>query len=184
MCKFDKNSLYLTSAIADVIMADFPGRFSSKGSCMTNVAKSITRLGLTSANRQKKYRAYAGKDAQAIYDDMSKIARSTPIEAAVKDAEKELTAQPDEPIVTKPEITDEDLERHAREQIEKNKKNIPEPDELGPLLYIDPLAVYRKRFYTDTRFFLKLAQTPEERVAIWNALGGLYGGATQTGGKS
>ena len=33
----------------------------------------------------------------------------------------------------------------------------------------------RKKFYTDFHFFTKNAQTPEERTAIINALGSLYG---------
>lgn len=39
----------------------------------------------------------------------------------------------------------------------------------------DFVEVIRKKFYTDYHFFIKYAKTPEERTAITNALGNLYG---------
>ena len=39
----------------------------------------------------------------------------------------------------------------------------------------DFVEIIRKKFYTDYHFFIKYARTPEERVAITNALGNLYG---------
>lgn len=39
----------------------------------------------------------------------------------------------------------------------------------------DFVEIIRKKFYTDYHFFIKYAQTPEERTAITNALGNLYG---------
>lgn len=154
---FEKNTLYLTTAIADVVMADYPGRYKSRGSCLTNISKSIERLGLVSANKQKKYRAYAGKDAQAIYEDLARIARATPIEKAVKDAEK--TTQTETVIETMttetpaaPEVSDD-----------RDRENS------------DAFASHRKQFYTDFKYFIKFAQSPEERIAIIEALTALYG---------
>ena len=39
----------------------------------------------------------------------------------------------------------------------------------------DFVEIIRKKFYTDYHFFIKYAQTPEERTAITTALGNLYG---------
>lgn len=153
---FEKNTLYLTTAIADVVMADYPGRYKSKGSCLTNISKSIERLGLVSANKQKKYRAYAGKDAQAIYEDLARIARATPIEKAVKDAEKAKTVTVIETMTTE-------------------TPTAPEASDDRDRVSCDAFATHRKQFYTDARYFLKDAQSPEERVAIWDALAELYG---------
>ena len=49
----------------------------------------------------------------------------------------------------------------------------------------DPVEVIRKKFYTDYHFFIKYAQTPEERTAITKALGNLYGsiGELNKGGE-
>lgn len=153
---FEKNTIYLTTAIADVVMSDYPGRYKSKGSCLTNISKSIERLGLVSANKQKKYRAYAGKDAQAIYEDLARIARATPIEKAVKDAEKTKTETVIETMTTEtpaaPEVSDD-----------RDRENS------------DAFASHRKQFYTDFKYFIKFAQSPEERIAIIEALTALYG---------
>ena len=183
--KFEKNNVYLTRAIADVIMADFPGRYASKKSCMTAISKSITKLGLGAANRQRRFRGYAGKDAQAIYDDILQTARSLPLEAAVKAAETEevietFTAdQVKAPIVSKSEITDDDLESYAREHYPR--KDVMTPDTIGLVMtsegavpVLDPFARRRKNFYTDVKYFIKAAQSTEERIAIWNALASLY----------
>ena len=176
---FEKNTLYLTTAIADVVMSDYPGRYKSRGSCLTNISKSIERLGLVSANKQKKYRAYAGKDAQAIYEDLARIARATPIEKAVKDAEKTKTetvieTMTTEEIVNKPVITSEDLNAYIDARAASYELTHPTPDDRDRE-NSDAFATRRKQFYTDARFFLKDARTPEERVAIWNALAALYG---------
>lgn len=177
---FEKNTLYLTTAIADVVMADYPGRYKSKGSCLTNISKSIERLGLVSANKQKKYRAYAGKDAQAIYEDLARIARATPIEKAVKDAEKTtktetvIETMTTEEIVNKPVITSEDIKAYIEKKSELYDLTHSTPDDRDRIIY-DAFAIHRKQFYTDARYFLKDAQTPEERVAIWDALAELYG---------
>ena len=153
---FEKNTLYLTTAIADVVMSDYPGRYKSKGSCLTNISKSIERLGLVSANKQKKYRAYAGKDAQAIYEDLARIARATPIEKAVKDAEKTKTETVIETMTTETPAAPEVSEDRDRENS-------------------DAFASHRKQFYTDFKYFIKFAQSPEERIAIIEALTALYG---------
>lgn len=176
--KFDKNTLYQTTAIADVVMADYPGRYKTKGSCLTNISKSIERLGLVSANKQKKYRAYAGKDAQAIYEDLARIARATPIEKAVKDAEKTKTetvidtmTAPAPKSIT---ITTDENGKGTIELTENMTGLVIGPDG-GVRPICDEFASHRKQFYTDARYFLKDAQTPEERVAIWDALAELYG---------
>lgn len=188
--KFEKNNVYLTRAIADAIMADFPGRYASKKSCMTAISKSITKLGLGAANRQRRFRGYAGKDAQAIYDDILQTARSLPLEAAVKAAETEevieiFTADQ----VSKSEITDEDLESYAREHYPR--KDVMTPDTIGLVMtsegavpVLDPFARRRKNFYTDVKYFLKDAQSSEERVAIWHALASLYSYIDRTEDKN
>ena len=173
---FEKNTLYLTTAIADVVMADYPGRYKSKGSCLTNISKSIERLGLVSANKQKKYRAYAGKDAQAIYEDLARIARATPIEKAVKDAEKTTPTETVVETMTAPKslkITTDENGKGAIELIENMTGLVIGPDGGVRPIY-DAFASHRKQFYTDFKYFIKFAQSPEERLAIIEALTALY----------
>lgn len=47
----------------------------------------------------------------------------------------------------------------------------------APEVKTDPgdFEAVRKKFYTDFHYFIKFANTPEERKAILEALGGLYG---------
>ena len=195
MPKFDKNATYKTRELANTLMLNYPGRFKTVNSCMTNIAKSIKRLGLEPSNKQKRCRVFAGKDAQAIYDDMVSIARGTPIEKAVKIAERELTldevvlakeaekttptetvieAMTTEEIVNKPVITTEDLNAYIDARIASYELTHPTPDDRDRE-NSDAFATHRKQFYTDARYFLKDAQSPEERVAIWDALAELYG---------
>lgn len=55
----------------------------------------------------------------------------------------------------------------------------PEPEKCQdvPEVKTDPgdFEAVRKKFYTDFHYFIKFANTPEERKAILEALGGLYG---------
>lgn len=147
MPKFDKNATYKTRELADLIMLNYPGRFKTINSCMTNIAKSIKRLGLEPSNKQKRCRVFAGKDAQAIHDDMVSIARGTPIEKAVKIAEREL----------------------------ENMTGLVIGPDGGVRPIYDAFASHRKQFYTDFKYFIKFAQSPEERLAIIEALTALYG---------
>lgn len=80
-----------------------------------------------------------------------------------------------EGIVNKTEITDEDLELHAREHIEK--KNIPEPQP-------DELETRISRFFYVVKCCLKFAQTPEERTAIWYAVAALFNTNKKEGGNA
>lgn len=53
----------------------------------------------------------------------------------------------------------------------------PEKCQDVPEVKTDPgdFEAVRKKFYTDFHYFMKFANTPEERKAILEALGGLYG---------
>lgn len=192
MPKFDKNATYKTRELADALMLNYPGRFKTINSCMTNIAKSIKRLGLEPSNKQKRCRVFAGKDAQAIYDDMVSIARGTPIEKAVKIAERELTldevvlakeaekATPTETVVdtmTAPKSITISTDENGKGTIEltENMTGLVIGPDGGVRPVCDAFATHRKQFYTDARYFLKDAQSPEERVAIWDALAELYG---------
>ena len=82
-----------------------------------------------------------------------------------------------EGIVTKSEITEE---------------NAPTPDENlvmrifpdGSAVINDVSAIHRKQFYTDANYFLRFAQSPEERTEIWRALNNLYGFTAKNGGNA
>lgn len=80
-----------------------------------------------------------------------------------------------EGIVNKSEITDEDLEQHSRDQIEK--KNIPEPQH-------DELEKRISHFFYVVKCCLKFAQTPEERTAIWYAVAALFNTNKKEGGNA
>lgn len=175
MTKFNKNMLYSTRDICTEIITDFPGRYRDLESCMRNLPKYIKAVGANPANGQKNFRKYTGLDAEAIYNNAAKryikdsfkktskhAEALTPIEVVIKDAVKEeKKAEPENKWY-----------RNA-EPVEK----APETKAADP----DEFEAKRKKFYTDYHYFLKFAQTPEERSATVYALANLYGMAKKGG---
>ena len=83
--------------------------------------------------------------------------------------------QPKKPASIKTPI--EELAESTAQEFKKAEavKAITEEPEPIQALPGDFVEIIRKKFYTDYHFFIKYAQTPEERTAITTALGNLYG---------
>ena len=168
-----KKDIYSTRELAEIIIEDYPGRYANLHSAINAINGAMRELGITDVNGTKKKRRKVTRvNAETIYGfvEITYRRKSTPIEKAVRATEKA-----PESIVNKPEITDEDLERHAHEQIEK--KNIPEPKP-------SKFEARVERFFKVSNYFLKFAQSPEERTAIWYAVAALFEGEGEEEGEN
>ena len=66
MCKFDKNSNYTTTQIAEEIFK--VRKYANLHSCRTQVSIYIREHGIKSVNGQVRHGVYGGLDAEAIYN--------------------------------------------------------------------------------------------------------------------
>lgn len=104
-----------------------------------------------------------------VEKEIERVKASQPVLKAKK-------AQPKKSSVTPIE---ELAEKTAKEfKMAEAVKTIAEEPVKAEELKAEPgdfVEIIRKKFYIDYHFFIKYAQTPEERTAITNALGNLYG---------
>lgn len=173
MAKF-KKEVYTMIEIAERVMEKWPGRYKSIASANAAVRGAARELGIGDINGKGKYKNIAAKGAERILEHLGKNYRktSTPLEKiAKKDEATEFLKGLVEP---KAQVDAIPSERNA--EIEK-----AEPVEVAPLTATekkaknDEFETRRKKFYTDVNYFLKYAQSSNERVAIWGALSKLYG---------
>ena len=73
MCKFDKNTNYTTTQIAEEIIKVRP--YANLHSCRTQVCIYIKREGIKSVNGQVKHGVYCGLDAENIYNHFTSSVR-------------------------------------------------------------------------------------------------------------
>lgn len=73
MCKFDKNTNYTTTQIAEEIIKVRP--YANLHSCRTQVCIFIKREGIKSVNGQVKHGVYCGLDAENIYNHFTSSVR-------------------------------------------------------------------------------------------------------------
>ena len=176
MAKTSKKATYTPAELAEVAMRKFPGHYKDHSNAVGTVNYFIRRLGIGDINSKKKYKQISSTDAERVIEAMSNSykttprKRATPIERAVKNAEMEsLKAQLDANL----EKIKENEIKLAVQAVNASAPQVTPYDERQK--EADYFEVRRKRFYTDVNYFLKLATTPSERVAIWEALGKLYG---------
>lgn len=144
-----KNKHYELHKFGDLCKAEGLGPGKHKGyELLPVIQKEIERV---KANQAKVKTAQPGKKkAQAI----------TPIEEMAEKSARE-------------------MEKAEAAQAIAEEVKAPEPEKCQdvPEVKTDPgdFEAVRKKFYTDFHYFIKFANTPEERKAILEALGGLYG---------
>lgn len=177
MCKFDRNKVYTTREIAEVIVEDFPNRYQDISSCMRGLTRYEKAVNAVPANKQMRNKVFTGLDAEAIYNNAAerhvknsftkrKAEPLTPIEAIAKKATKE--EQKAEAVNA---ITEEPKESELVKAYCKGFDTGAETVKADP----DEFEAKRKKFYTDVHYFMKLCSTPEERTAMLYALAALYG---------
>ena len=150
-----RNQHYELHKFKDICMAEGLGPGKHKGyELIPIVEKEIERV---RANQAKIKPAKAKKPAPNI-TPIEELAKTTAQEFKKAEAVKAITEEPKESELVKAYCKGFDT---GAETVKA------EPG--------DFVEIIRKKFYTDYHFFIKYARTPEERVAITNALGNLYG---------
>ena len=195
MAKY-KKEVYTMIEIAERVMEKWPGRYKSIASANAAVRGAARELGIGDINGKGKYKNIAAKGAERILEHLGKSYKktSTPLEKIAKkdEATEFLKAQLDANLekikenenklavqavnASAPQVQVQAIPSERNAEIEK-----AEPVEVAPLTATekkaknDEFETRRKKFYTDVNYFLKYAQSSNERVAIWGALSKLYG---------
>lgn len=167
MAKTFKKDVVTMLEIASEVMNKCPGHYKNLASANATVRATARALGINDINGKGKHKRIAAVNAEeilkAIVEKCGNRKTATPIEKAAKEAEKEkLKAQLDANLEKIKE--NEKKLRAGKPQTATEKK-----------AEADAFELRRKHFYTDVNYFIKLATTPAERIAIWEALGKLYG---------
>jgi len=206
MAKNSAKATYTLTELGEIVMRKFPGHYKDIKNAASTVSYFANRLEIKDINGKKKFKHIAAADAEKILATMRESYEThpktwtTPIEREVRKADKEVIA-PDREAVDKVK-TDFDasvikLKASAEKYVEEVREtmNKPEPAKVTTDNWsykrtaeekkaeADEFARKRKHFYTDVNYFMRLAQTPAERVAIWEALSHLYGIVTTYSSK-
>ena len=194
MAKNAKKGTYTFKELGEIVMKKYPGKFVHLDSASVQCAHVAQRLGIDDINGKKKYKQIAAGDAEKILEDMRQSyenhprTHSTPLERMAKqDEATEFLKNLVEPQAITSEQIDVNAspEEIAKQTIKQSltviggeeakaltiKAKDPEED----FKKVDEFEARRKKFYTDVNYFLKYAQSKDERVAIWGALSKLYG---------
>lgn len=175
MAKNAKKGTYTFKELGEIVMKKYPGKFVHLESASVQCAHVAQRLGIDDINGKKKYKQIAAGDAEKILEDMRQSyenhprTHSTPLERMAKqDEATEFLKNLVEPQAVTSEQIDVTLPLKSF--------GFPEPERVTPSeKKADDFEARRKKFYTDVNYFLKYAQSKDERVAIWGALSKLYG---------
>lgn len=175
MAKNAKKGTYTFKELGEIVMKKYPGKFVHLESASVQCAHVAQRLGIDDINGKKKYKQIAAGDAEKILEDMRQSyenhprTHSTPLERMAKqDEATEFLKNLVEPQAVTSEQVDVTLPLKSF--------GFPEPERVTPSeKKVDDFEARRKKFYTDVNYFLKYAQSKDERVAIWGALSKLYG---------
>lgn len=168
MPKF-KKEIYKFTEVGAMLYDMFPGHYLNLKSAIATVNTNARALGIKDINGKKKHRHMTAKDAERVLTACEYCLRqntATPIEKAIRDADE--AAQPSEAPV-------ETVIEAPKDYVEAVKAVIDKKTATEKKAEADAFEVLRKKFYTDVNYFIKFAQSAEERLAIWNALANLYG---------
>ena len=185
-----KKEIYPFTEVGAMLFEKYPGHYLNLKSAIATVNTHARELGIGDINGKKSYRNMTAKDAErvlaSVATSLSPRDAATPIERAIRAAEapepapKEPEPTPTETVIdtmTAPKSITITTDENGKGKIEltENMTGLVIGPDGGVRPICDEFASHRKQFYTDARYFLKDAQTPEERVAIWDALASLYG---------
>lgn len=154
-----KKEIYPFTEVGAMLFEKYPGHYLNIKSAIATVNTHARELGIGDINGKKSYRKMTAKDAErvlaSVATSLSPRDAATPIERAIRAAEAP------EPAPKEPEPTP--TEKVVDKMTETKRSEV------------DDFELIRKKFYTDFKYFTKYAETPEERLAILNALANLYG---------
>lgn len=187
-----KKYAYTFKEIAEEVMRKLPGHYKNFDSANATVRTTARELGINDINGKGHHKIVPAVHAEIILKAVIEKATrrpytpSTPIESYIREVEKEdvaITEGEAPTLPTKKEDIAPKIEAPNLTLAEKIRLAVllkdHKPSELRPITpednQRDDFELKRKRFYTDANYFLKMAQTPGERVAIWSALAKLYG---------
>lgn len=190
-----KKYTYTFKEIAEEVMRKLPGHYKNFDSANATVRTTARELGIKDINGKGHHKIVPAVHAELILKTvLDKATRrpytpSTPIESAIREAEKEdvavqsikiepamkHAAQRTAELITKTGPFEKGEEFTKEELAQKCQKLEKELTAVEKKAIADDFELKRKRFYTDANYFLRMAQTPGERVAIWSALAKLYG---------
>lgn len=203
MAKTAKKGTFTFKELGEIIMRKYPGKFKDLASASVQCAHVAQRLGIEDINGKKKYKQITASDAERVLEDMRNSydnhprKQATPIEKAVRDAEKfaepQAVTSEQVDVQEKAEINVEHINNVVRKHTEaflKSKalkaersaaiNDAIEQEEKIKLTAVEKKALadefeeIRKHFYTDARYWLNMAQSPAERIEIWKAIAALY----------
>ena len=176
-----KKYAYTFKEIAEEVMRKLPGHYKNFDSANATVRTTARELNINDINGKGHHKIVPAVHAEIILKAVIEKATrrpytpSTPIESAIREAEKEDVAV--QSIKIDPAM------KHAAQrtaelitQTGPFEKNITATEKKA---IADDFELRRKRFYTDVNYFLKFAQSPDERTEIWGALSALYGISAQ-----
>lgn len=185
MAKNAKKGTYTFKELGEIVMKKYPGKFVHLESASVQCAHVAQRLGIEDINGKKKYKQIAAGDADKILEDMRQSyenhprTHSTPLERMAKqDEATEFLKNLVEPQAVTSEQVDpikEALNTFTEYTMVKYPSVTKAKDPEEEPKKVDEFEARRKKFYTDVNYFLKYAQSKDERVAIWGALSKLYG---------
>lgn len=176
-----KKYAYTFKEIAEEVMRKLPGHYKNFDSANATVRTTARELNINDINGKGHHKIVPAVHAEIILKAVIEKATrrpytpSTPIESAIREAEKEDVAVQSIKI-------DPAMKHAAQRTVElitqtgPFEKNITATEKKA---IADDFELRRKRFYTDVNYFLKFAQTPDERTEIWGALSALYGISAQ-----
>ena len=190
-----KKYAYTFKEIAEEVMRKLPGHYKNFDSANATVRTTARELNINDINGKGHHKIVPAVHAEIILKTvLDKATRrpytpSTPIESYIREAEKKEPAIVSEPptlptkkedIAVKAEVPTLTVEQKAEivetlKELKTNESHFLTPEETQR----DEFEVRRRRFYTDVNYFLKFAQSPDERTKIWGALSALYGISAQ-----
>lgn len=181
-----KKYAYTFKEIAEEVIKKLPGHYKNFDSANATVRTTARELGIKDINGKGHHKIVPAVHAELILKAVIEKATrrpytpSTPIESAIREAEKE--------DVAVQSIKIEPAMKHAAQrtaelitQTGPFEKKLTATEKKA---IADDFELRRKRFYTDVNYFLKFAQTPDERTEIWGALSALYGISAQAPKKT
>ena len=171
-----KKEIYKFTEVGAMLFDMFPGHYLNLKSAIATVNTCARELGIGDINGKKSYRNMTAKDAERVLASCGESLRqyqATPIERAIASATA--PEAPAEPVKAPITYTAEEVNKPLTETA------IAKMTATAKKAEADAFELRRKNFYTDVNYFIKYAQSPEERLAIWDAIAKLYGLARSGG---
>ena len=187
MAKTSRKAIYTLTELGEIALKKFPGHYKDVKNASATISYFANRLGVQDINGKKKFKQISATDADRIFEKMRQSyeehpkANPTPIEQEIRKAEREDVVVIEDKRTIEEQIKDtieNTRPMTIKEQVEESLKNadvrlIPDTE-----IARENFEATRKRFYTDARYWLNMAQSPAERIEIWHALSALYGTIT------